>query len=442
MFVARVEVMSRSTRAPKAMILIWRSNVNVKQPLKRLAALAGAAVVGLAAAALVASPADATGKGKPWHPQLNVKIELTGDYECVGDEWHVTWTLKDVSKDKRQGNHSSNNYDNVVAWTKTQTLVDQEEGESDWSDVVLDGDLVPGTPVPKKNQGELTGTQVLSGDTQWVQLYVGSDWESKGKGKKKQSGTATANYLVNLQGECGDGDTDPDPEAADPFVEIAKDCGSWYVGYNVPEGNETVDFAVTTSSGAEYGESFGPAEETYWVEYPIEDESGTPSITVAWGEASESHSYEGWEDDCFVGSDIRGEYEPTCEGLAFVFWNEPFLNEGIEAAITLESSTGEARSFTIAPGEEVAEEILADGTDPFTVDVYIDDELVGTAEWAYDEDCDDDPSGAEPTTPVAEEKMPVTGSSLTIAVVSALALALAGAALFFMVRRRRMAENW
>jgi hypothetical protein len=486
--------------------------LNVRQPLKRFAALVSAAVVGLAAAAAVAAPAEASGTMAPNGSGKNFKVsaDVWGEAECKSGEWHVTWHLEDTTV-------ADEWYFHRVDEVKTHT-----KGGGAWQVPTFEAGatLVAGTDVPKPGQGELTGVQILPGDTGWVMIKVSTKYWKLGS--TRWGTTPGVDYKLYLD------DCQPEP----PVVTLSADCSDFTVVLEVPANGVLTEFAVASNSGYNATFNVGPEDEPFIITVPIAYDGGDdPLITVAWdggeqrllledykGECvgsstaavsadciefavvlavpdngltttftvtsnagdAESHSlapgdaeltlyyligydgetqpwlqvewgdesvlleFEDYDGECIAYSDLSGEIWSQCDGVGYEFLNTGTQNGGVTIEILLVPSVGDSVSLTLEPGDFVEGLIAAEGT-VFNVDLHIQDAYEGSFYWEYDaEFCDEvpPPAGEEPTTPVAQEKMPVTGSSLTIAVVSALALALAGAALFIMMRRRRMAENW
>lgn len=487
--------------------------MNLRTPLKRLAAFASAVAVGLAVAAAVSTPAEAnqTNKGGGGHHKLDVTTEVWGEAECKSGEWHVTWHLEDTTDTNKQYQH----------WV--HSVATQTKG-GPWFDPTFEAGstLVKDADVPKAGDGELTSLQILPGDTEWVKIKAPTWWSQFGHGGYgwgTTPGVAEKLYLgecepeppvVTLSSDCFEytvvldvlengvlteftistnaghneaHSVGPDDEALvvtipieydggdDPLISVAWDGGSaqlvledyksecvgdstatitadciqFTVVLDVPEDGLTTTFGITNSSGEPESHTLDPADEALTLYYLIEfDGENQPWIEVEWGYGEYvEFEFEDYDAECIAYSDLTGSLWPECDGVAYEFLNAAVQNGGVTFEVRMEPSEGENVVLTLEPDDYVEGTIPASSTSAFSVDIYVDDELEGTFDWEYAADeCDDAPPPAEGTTPVAQDKLAQTGSSLTITVASALALAVAGAVLFFLVRRRRAAENW
>lgn len=130
---------------------------------------------------------------------------------------------------------------------------------------------------------------------------------------------------------------------------------------------------------------------------------------------------------------IGGEVKDTCEGLVFDL-NNP--QDGSKTDVVLTPSTGDAVSFTLNPGDSKKVEFKATG-DELKVTVSLNGKVVDEVEWVKPEGCTE-PSPSPSASPSPEPGLPVTGTNVTIFVISGLLLVALGFAVYMMARRRRL----
>ncbi|THV27538.1 LPXTG cell wall anchor domain-containing protein [Glycomyces paridis] len=337
-----------------------------RHTLKRIAALLAAAALGLAAAAAAAAPAQATGShfdgDRKW---FNVTTDVWGEAECKAGEWHVTWHLEDTTETDRSYDH------------KTLPIGYQTEGDKPWKfhepDFESGATLEQDTEVPRAGEGDLTGIQVLPGDTSWVRLVAPTVWATT-SGKLAVGATLGFSDKV-LLGECT-----LEPSAAS----VTATCTDFTVLLEVPANGRATDFTVTTAAGEET-HTLAPGE-TKTVTVPIDYDRGSddPWIDVNWDEESTGL--------------VLDDYRTACVGLAEVSIVADCVEfkivlsvpeNGITTDFTVTTAAGE-ETHTLAPGDaplELYPLVAYDGsTEPSIAVTWPEGEQAFTFE-DYDAEC-------------------------------------------------------
>ncbi|MCD0444849.1 LPXTG cell wall anchor domain-containing protein [Glycomyces sp. A-F 0318] len=301
--------------------------MHIKQSLKRLAALLGAAAVGTAAAAAVAVPAQAEDShrsgARTW---FSVTTDVWGEAECKSGEWHVTWYLEDTSETDRSYDH------NVIS------VGYQTEGDKQWQwhgpDFESGATLAAAAEVPANGEGALSGTQVLPGDTEWVRLAAPT-LAITTSGFPALSATLGFSDKL-LLGECT-----LEPSAAT----VTSSCTEFTVLLEVPQNGRTTEFAVATAAGEET-HTLAPGESTT-VTVPIDYDRGSedPRLEVTWPDGSSEL--------------VLDDYGTACVGLAEVAVVADCIEfkvvlsvpeNGLTTEFTVATAAGE-ETHTLAPGD-------------------------------------------------------------------------------------------
>ncbi|GAB3223147.1 hypothetical protein GCM10027447_10570 [Glycomyces halotolerans] len=369
----------------------------MNRTLRRVLGLTGSVVVGLAGAVTFASAAQAH------------HTTVTSTTTCAEDTWTVTWTVEDWNwKDYRGYAHIG------AGWITDVTSSEPE--------VELEGDIEENVALPYPGETPLTATQTFSNDVDRVELTVDAVWSNDETG----TGKGSANRPT---------DGCDEPEEA-PEVWAVSDCFGLEVGV-LNHYAETVDFTFSPSNGDAVVYPIEPAKETSYF-FPVGESEKSLNVTVSVGDTELStHEWEG-------GTNCEGSsVHSTCEGLEF----ELAVPSGsVGLSFTFTPPNGEEVFMVLAPGAE-PETVTFDapeGADSFVVTYVVsdgDEDYPGEQQWTKPEECDEAPP-VEDTTPIAQEKLNETGSSLTIMLSTAAALVAAAAVLFFIVRRRRVAQDW
>lgn len=305
--------------------------MHIKQPLKRLAALLGAAAVGVAAATAVAVPAQAQatssfgGDAKSWP---KVTTEVWGEAECKAGEWHVSWYLEDTSETDWSYEHRTADLP-LLYWTQ----------DHDWWDLnqaVFEpgATLARDAEVPANGEGVLSGVQILPGDTEWVQLLAPTEWKATSS-KFIRGGTLGLSDKL-LLGECT-----LEPSAAT----VTSSCTEFTVLLEVPQNGRTTEFAVATAAGEET-HTLAPGE-TKTVTVPIDYDRGSddPRIDVTWPDGSTELVLDDYGTEC-VG---LPEVTVVADCIEFkIVLSVP--ENGITTDFTVTTAAGE-ETHTVKPGD-------------------------------------------------------------------------------------------
>ncbi|GAA4448686.1 hypothetical protein GCM10023170_031970 [Phytohabitans houttuyneae] len=262
-----------------------RTKLSSRQPIAAL----GAAVLGLAAAVALSSPASAH------HPIVS------GTGSCIIDgEWKATWTVFN-SEDDLEGK--------IVKVEPTAV-----EG------------IAEGATLPRSIDGGLTGKQTLSAETESVTLKVKVRWKRDGVIHTKWAeGTATPRK------HCGE----------KPDATFTPECdGSVVVTLDNTKGTRK---AKMTVSAGEFSESVEvPAGQTLG---GIVVPAGSGEITVVKGEKV-IKTYT-WEKPGDCGLPTPSD-KSTCDELVYILENP---KDGRDITVTLTPNTGAPQTITAKPGE-------------------------------------------------------------------------------------------
>jgi hypothetical protein len=212
-------------------------------PVRRVLVLGGAALVGVAAAVALASPASAH------HPIV------TGNAVCdtaVGD-WVVTWTV-DNSESDLQGRLID------VDLTPAGTTVTN---------------IVVGATLPRHGEGTLTGTQKVPARETSARLTVEGQWNRDGRIiQAKDSATVT------FEGRCAPPEQPTTPKPSASFA-TACDGQVTVTLANAADATAPAEFTVTGKNGFTAKKTVAPGAEDKSIVVPA---ANSGEITVTSGD--------------------------------------------------------------------------------------------------------------------------------------------------------------
>jgi LPXTG-motif cell wall-anchored protein len=347
---------------------------HIPSAVRRPLAVAGAAIVGLAAAVAFGSPASAH------HP------EVSGTATCVEGKWQVDWEVANSEKD-------------LAGDIVTATFDPAFE-----SDTIKTGATLPAF---QGADSVLKATQTLDVNVTKASLTVEAHWK---RGKKDISSTKSA--TVNIpKGGCG---------TAKPAVTFTDDCAGQVtvVVSNGAEATQALRYSILVDGEAVSKGTvpIGKSSEPFVVPG---NEDGTPvKVEVkSRGEVIGSHDWKGPEGGC----EPEVAVDQTCDELSISVTNPP---EGLEFEVVFTPSTGEPQTMKVEKGKTATVTFAA--SEGLVVTPSIGDEELGSIAWTKPADCE-----ATPT-------LPKTGANAGAIAGGAGGLLAVGGALFYVARRRRL----
>ncbi|MEV4623624.1 LPXTG cell wall anchor domain-containing protein [Asanoa sp. NPDC049573] len=342
--------------------------------LRRPLAVAGAAVVGLAAAVVLGSPASAH------HPVVS------GTASCVEGKWQVDWTVANSEKDLA-GDITG------VTFTPTAT-----------SETVKVGAVLPAYT---GNDAVLKTTQTLDVSVTEATLSVSAHWLRNGK---NINATKSATVTVP-RGGC---------RTAKPGVTFTDDC-TGDVTVVVSNGTEAtgklryavqVDGKSVAKGVVEIGKSSEP------IVVPAGEGDTPPVITVvSHGKEIGKHSWTEPEGGCVPDIEI----EQTCDTLGITVINPP---NGLEFDLVFTPNTGEPQTMKVEKGKTA--KVTFDASEGLVVTPSVGEDELEPIAWTKPASCE-----ATPT-------LPKTGANTGAIAGGAGGLLVIGAGLFLIARRRRL----
>lgn len=374
-----------------------RTKLSLRRPLTIL----GATVLGAAAAISIASPASAH------------HSEVAGSYVCdtTTSEWVVTWTVTSFAP--RDVNRYKLIKADVTPAGTTVTNITVSQGND----------------YPYEVGKPLVGEQRVPADAEGASLTVQAKWENKFKEDQP------ASAAVKFTGEC-EKDTpptspspSPSPSATPPAEVTAPDAtflpecdGTVKVTLiNGDDANAPVELTVTAKN-FEKTVTVNPGETNDDVVVP----AGAGKITVTEkGQDEPVTKPFTWAqpEDC---GEPSLAVAATCEELVFEITNP---EDGAPITVTFTPSTGEPQTVTVAP--DTTELVRFPGSKGLTVTPSAEGVEGEPIAWEP-EDCAAGGDGG------GDGDLPLTGVAIGGIAGGAGVLLAAGAALFFLARRRRM----
>ncbi|MEV0716751.1 LPXTG cell wall anchor domain-containing protein [Asanoa sp. NPDC050611] len=347
--------------------------------MRRPLAVAGAAFVGLAAVVVIGSPASAH------HP------EVSGTASCVEGRWQVEWTVRNSEQDLAA---------DITGATFSPAFT---------SDTIK---VAPGQlPAYQGEADVLRTTQVLDLSAKKATLEVSAHWK---RGKRDINATRSA--TVHLpKGGC---------RKSVPEVAFTDDCAGQVTVVVSNEENATrkLRFKVLVA-GSDKPVATGevaPGESAEPIVVPVGgDKTKEIRVVAAGGKEIDSHKWSEPEGGCVPETEI----EQTCDQLSIAVINPP---NGLEFDLVFTPNTGEPQTMKVEKGRTATVTFPASPGLVVTPSVNGED-LDETISWTKPEGCDED-------TPT----LPKTGANAGAIAGGAGGLLLAGGALFYLARRRRL----
>jgi LPXTG-motif cell wall-anchored protein len=300
--------------------------VHPRRPLERLAALLAATAVGFTAAAAVAVPAQAEDSHRSGERKwFNVTTDVWGEAECKAGEWQVTWYLEDTTETDRSYDH-----------TTLLLGYDTEDHPWHWEEPEFEpgATLESFTEVPRAGEGALTGTQILSGDTEWVRLAAPTFWNTT-------SGMPGLGATLGFSDKLLLGECTLEPSVAT----VTSSCTEFTVLLEVPRNGRATEFAVATAAGEET-HAVEPGEtKTVTVPIAYDRDSEDPRIEVTWPDGSSELVLDDYRTEC-VGLPAVSVVADCIEFTVVLSVPE----NGLTTEFTVATAAGE-EAHTLAPGD-------------------------------------------------------------------------------------------
>jgi LPXTG-motif cell wall-anchored protein len=343
--------------------------------LRRLAVLAGGALLGMTTILTLAAPASAH------HPI----VSGAADCDTTTGEWVVTWKVANSESDL----------------TGKLTGVSLEPAGTTVTNIV------EGATLPVSGDGPLEGVQRVAADQTSAKLSVDAEWWRDGKHI-----TSSKSGEVTFGGSCKQ-------DHASPTTSTVSACdGSVTVTLaNAEDATKPATFTVTGAKGFSVEKTVKPGDQ---VVVTVPAESATKITISADGKVLKEDS---WKQPAECDLPSVGVLS-TCDELVISLENPEGLRP-LEATLTPKG--GEAQTVTVAPGE--TKEVRFDAEEGTVVTLTIGDESADIP-WEKPDNCGG-AGGGGPT-------LPTTGASIGTAVGVAAGLLAIGTALFFVFRRRRI----
>lgn len=372
--------------------------------LRRAAALAAGALIGLAGVAVAASPASAH----------HSEIKVTAECDTAQGEWVTTWTVRTYAP----------------AGVSAYRLV-KAEGAAVTGKAVAPLAIagIATTPdgadpqYPHKVSDALVGTARLAGTATEASLTVQAQWDNTFKERDAKSAS------IKFSESC-DKVVTPPPAQANPTATVTSDCaGEVTVKLdNAAEATKDAAFTVTGTGGFRKTAEVAPGKSAT-VTVPAEN-AGKIKVTEAGQEQPLFDDKPAEAKDCVEPGEPSGSYQSTCDELVFQIENP---KDGETVEITFTPNKGEAKKLVVQPGETKTVTFKAfDGLKVTpTADGLDDSEPIA---WEKPKDCTPGGGGGQTDGP----NLPVTGPQAGAIAGGALLLLAAGAVLFVIARRRRV----
>jgi LPXTG-motif cell wall-anchored protein len=264
--------------------------IRLPRTLRRPIAVAGAALVGLAAALAISTPASAH------------TVAVTGEPECVSGHWVVTWTATSSNTDL----------------TGTFDKADYNPANPDAEHIKVGAQLPAG--------GQLTETQVVTGSETFASLSVHMTWPNTHESADK----ATVQFEGTCKAEGG--------EQKHPSASFTSNCdGSVDVLLSNPTDNP-VSFTVNDSQPVEVA-----AGGTKTVNVTGD---AAKHIVVTWEKTGKAEGGFTQPDGCAT---VTAEF--TCDRLILLVEN-PEGQQPLDVAFT--TSRGDSGTLEVAAGSKAS----------------------------------------------------------------------------------------
>ncbi|MEU4550459.1 LPXTG cell wall anchor domain-containing protein [Micromonospora violae] len=371
-----------------------------KSPIRRLAAIAAGALIGLAGVVTFAAPASAH------HSEIKVKA----DCDTATGEWVATWTVNSFAP------RGVDNYKFTEVSAKTYV------GKTA-SDAAIDGIAVTeGKEYPHAVSDAITATQRLDAKTTKATLSVRAMWDNGFVDDKLRSKS------IEFSGTCAK-EQPPVPATPKPTASVAADCDGDVV-VKLENGKDATAPAKFTITGAgDFSEKVTVAAgESKSVKVPAKN--ATAIKVVAKG--VDKPLFEGTPaaaENCVEPGEPAGSYKSTCTELIFDIANPA---DGKTVTITFTPNKGEAQTLTVEPGKSGTVTFPAQEGLTVTPSAEGLDDTTPIA-WEKPADCAPGQGGGKD-----EPALPLTGAATGGIIAGAAVLLAAGVALFMVARRRRV----
>ncbi|MFG1913666.1 cell wall anchor protein [Micromonospora sp. NPDC048898] len=391
-----------------------------KSPLRRIAAIAAGALIGLTGVGVMASPASAH------YSQVSGKAVC----ETTTGEWVVTWTVKSKA-------HYSSKFFRLrsVELTPANTTVTNIK--------VSDPNKYPydvNTPI--------TGVQRVPGSATQATLAVKAKWDDGYPEDKAVKGTVT--FGGTCEKDTPPASPTPSPTTSTPpasptptpsptvttppaavtvpTASFASDCEG-AVTVTLANGADATTDAKLTVKATGFSQTYTVKPGASKSDIVVPAKAG--AITVSEGDKLVGKPYT-WTapEDCVKPGEPQAGFESTCDKLIFGFAN-PANGKAFE--VTLTPNKGEAQKRTVEPGKTVVVEFPAsEGLTVTPAAEGLDD--TSPIAWEKPADCNPGQGGGDKDEPA----LPLTGAATGGIIAGAVVLLAAGAGLFVMARRRRV----
>lgn len=365
-----------------------------KLSLRRPLGILGAVLLGVTAAAAIASPASAhhsTVAGSVWcNPETGM--------------WDITWAVNSVAP--RGVDRFQLTSVKLTPAGSTVTNIAEATDPGDF---------------PYHADATLYGHQLLPGDTsaKTATLEVKAKWNNGFAEKRGSKG------VVKIKGTCekeAPPPTEPPAPVTEPSAAFTPACDGT-VEVTLINGEEATAPVELTVSAGDFSKTVvvEPKSEEKGIIVP----AGAGAITVTQkGEDKPVTEPYTWErpEDCELPSLAVAS---TCDELILEVSNPA---KSTPFTVTFTPSTGDAQTITVAAGE--TKTATFPGSEGLTVTPSVDGEEGEAIAWTPEEDCEGGSGGGDGS-------LPVTGVAAGGIAGGALALLAIGAVLFFVARRRR-----
>ncbi|MET7673170.1 cell wall anchor protein [Micromonospora luteifusca] len=396
-----------------------------KSPLRRVAAIAAGALIGLTGVGVVASPASAHYSAVSGQAVCDTK---TG-------EWVVTWTVQ-----------SKLHYSSKFFQLRTVELTPANT-------TVTNIKVSERNKYPYDVNTPLTGVQRVPGSATQATLAVQAKWDDRYAEDKPVTGKVT------FRGKCKmdtppttpPASPTPTPSASPttppasptptpsptvtppaavtiPTASFASDCEG-AVTVTLANGADATADAKLTVKATGFSQTYTVKPGGSKSDIVVPAKAG--AITVSEGDKKVGEPYT-WAtpEDCVKPGEPQAGFESTCDKLVFGFANP---ENGKAFEVTLTPNKGDVQKRTVEPGKTVIVEFPA--SEGLTVTPAAEglDDTTPIA-WEKPADCDQGQGGGDKDEPA----LPLTGAATGGIIAGAVVLLAAGAGLFVMARRRRV----
>ncbi|PYC75262.1 cell wall anchor protein [Micromonospora arborensis] len=385
-----------------------------KSPLRRIAAIAAGALIGLTGVGVMASPASAH------------YSEPSGKAVCdtTTGEWVVTWTVQ-----------SKAHYSSKFFGLKTVRLTPA-------GTTVTNIEVSERGKYPYDVNTPITGEQRVPGSATQATLAVQAKWDDRysedkpTKGKVTFGGTCTKDTPPASPTPTPTASPTPTPSptvtppaaVTVPTASFASDCEG-AVTVTLANGADATTDAKLTVKATGFSETYTVKPGASKSDIVVPAKAG--AITVSEGDKVVGTPYT-WAtpEDCVKPGEPQAGFESTCDKLVFGFANP---EDGKAFEVTLTPNKGEAQKRTVEPGKTVIVEFPAsEGLTVTPAAEGLDD--TSPIAWEKPADCNAGQGGGDKDEPA----LPLTGAATGGIIAGAVVLLAAGAGLFVMARRRRV----